>query len=58
MRLYITLDSDEADRLAEIAKRERRRLRDQAAFLLTRTLGSLERPESDWRDVNASKASR
>jgi len=38
MRLYVTLDRVEADRLAEAARRERRRPKDQAAYLIARAL--------------------
>jgi len=38
MRLYVTLDRVEADRLAEVARQERRRPKDQAAYFIIRGL--------------------
>jgi hypothetical protein len=38
MRLYITLDRVEAERLTEVARQERRRPKDQAAYLIVRGL--------------------
>ena len=38
MRVYISLTKTEAERLSEVARRERRRPKDQAAYLVARAL--------------------
>jgi hypothetical protein len=40
MRLYVPLTLDEAEQLREIARAERRRVQDQAGFLLAQALAA------------------
>jgi len=42
MRLYVSLRPAEAARLSELAQRERRDPRDQAAYLIARALATVE----------------
>lgn len=49
MRMYISLRPSEATRLTELAERERRDPRDQAAYLVAQAL-ERDRPDSVSRD--------
>lgn len=54
MRLFVSLDPKEFQRLLTVAHAERRRPQDQAAVLLSKALA--ERPDAEQRQQDASAA--
>lgn len=44
-RFFIELSREDRDRLMELAIRERRRLRDQAAYLIEQSLNEIDKPK-------------
>ena len=58
MRMYISLKPTEASRLSELAERERRHPKDQAAYLIARGLDAIESKSADRSNLKTTEPVR